>query len=396
MANKKRLACLVALALAAPVAHAQQTSSSQWYDVNDAFYTGYRADYDPRWYVEPFGSYTWSNANTRSTVNPVTLTGGGGNVDGPGAGLAIGKPINRWLNLEVRASYEWLGGDANRAPGKFSNIPFGMNALIFFKRTGFQPFVIVGGGAAVERSEGGFVPGVVNPATGLPVSTSGKSDIGWMANAGVGALYPVSDNVSLRVDGGYRWQQNQANQQTFLGRENGNLGFWVVNAGVQIALGAKPLPPPPPPPAYVAPPPPPPPPAPPPAKLLPKQIDFSADALFDFDKATLRPKGQEMLDELVSTLAGANFETILAIGHTDPLGSDAYNQKLSERRAATVKQYLTSKGIASERISAVGKGETQLKITEAECKSSKGRKALIECLQPNRRVDVSVSATKPQ
>ncbi len=185
---------------------------------------------------------------------------------------------------------------------------------------------------------------------------------------------------------------------TFLGRNNGNLGFWVVNAGVQIALGPKPQPPAPPP-AYVPPPPPPPappPPAPPPAKLPPKPFQFSADLLFDFDKATLRPKGVEVLDELVSTLSGANYDAIIAIGHTDPLGSKAYNQKLSERRANTVKEYLVSKGISADRISASGKGMTELKVTMADCKSSKGRKALIECLQPNRRVDMSVKGTKGQ
>ncbi len=150
------------------------------------------------------------------------------------------------------------------------------------------------------------------------------------------------------------------------------------------------------------PPPPPPPPAPPPpvepapVKLLPKKIDFSADALFDFDKYALKPKGTEMLDELASVLSGATYDTILAIGYTDPIGSEKYNLKLSERRAAAVKTYLVSKGIQAERITTEGRGKTNLKVTMADCKGSKGRKALIECLQPNRRVEVSVSGTKPQ
>jgi OmpA-OmpF porin, OOP family len=153
------------------------------------------------------------------------------------------------------------------------------------------------------------------------------------------------------------------------------------------------------------PPPPPPPPAPPPpavepapVKLLPKKIDFSADALFDFDKYALKPKGTEMLDELASALSGATYDSISAIGYTDPIGSVPYNQKLSERRAAAVKTYLTSKGIPTEKIATEGRGKTNLKVTIAECRSqgAKNRKALIECLQPNRRVEVSVSGTKPQ
>jgi OOP family OmpA-OmpF porin len=113
-------------------------------------------------------------------------------------------------------------------------------------------------------------------------------------------------------------------------------------------------------------PPPPPPPAPPPpvepapVKLLPKKIDFSADALFDFDKYVLKPKGTEMLDELASTLSGATYDSISAIGFTDPIGTVAYNQKLSDRRANAVKTYLTGKGIATEKVKAEGRGKNDL------------------------------------
>ena len=152
------------------------------------------------------------------------------------------------------------------------------------------------------------------------------------------------------------------------------------------------------------PPPPPPPPAPPPpvepapVKLLPKKIDFSADALFDFDKSVLKPKGAEMLDELATVLSGATYDTISAVGFTDPIGSKKWNQGLSERRAAAVKTYLTGKGIPGDKIKTEGRGMNELKITIAECRKqgSKTRKALIECLQPNRRTEVSVTGTKPQ
>jgi OOP family OmpA-OmpF porin len=152
------------------------------------------------------------------------------------------------------------------------------------------------------------------------------------------------------------------------------------------------------------PPPPPPPPAPPapvepaPVKLLPKKIDFAADALFDFDKSLLKPKGKEMLDELASVLSGASYNAISAIGFTDPLGSKKWNQGLSERRAAAVKTYLVDKGIPADKIKTEGRGMNDLKITIADCRAQgkKNRSALIECLQPNRRTEVSVSGTKPQ
>jgi OOP family OmpA-OmpF porin len=130
-----------------------------------------------------------------------------------------------------------------------------------------------------------------------------------------------------------------------------------------------------------------------PQKLLPQKINFSADALFDFNKSELRPAGKAMLDDLSHVLQGAKYEVILAIGHADRIGSAPYNQKLSVRRAETVKKYLVDKGIAPNRVYADGKGETQPVTKAADCRM-KNRKALIACLQPDRRVDVEVTGTK--
>ena len=133
----------------------------------------------------------------------------------------------------------------------------------------------------------------------------------------------------------------------------------------------------------------------PPAKLLPQKINFSADALFDFDKAVLKPEGKAMLDDLTSMLQGAKYEVILAIGHTDRIGSHAYNQKLSERRAETVKSYLVSRaGIAQDKIAAKGVDGSDPVTKPGECQGKKVSKALIACLQPDRRVDVDVTGTK--
>ena len=123
-----------------------------------------------------------------------------------------------------------------------------------------------------------------------------------------------------------------------------------------------------------------------------EKITVAADALFDFDKATLRPEGKAKLDELVSKANAIKLEVILVVGHTDRIGSAKYNQGLSERRAAAVKSYLVSKGIEANRVYTEGKGLTQ-PVTGDKCKGPK-TKALIECLQPDRRADIEVIGTK--
>ena len=124
-----------------------------------------------------------------------------------------------------------------------------------------------------------------------------------------------------------------------------------------------------------------------------EKITVAADALFDFNKAVLRPAGKAKLDELVSKAKAIKLEVILAVGHTDRVGGDAYNQKLSEKRAAAVKEYLVAKGIEANRVYTEGKGEKQ-PVTGDKCKGDKKSKALIDCLQPDRRVDIEVIGTK--
>jgi len=124
-----------------------------------------------------------------------------------------------------------------------------------------------------------------------------------------------------------------------------------------------------------------------------EKITVAADALFDFNKAVLRPEGKQKLDELVSKAAAIKLEVILAVGHTDRIGSDSYNQKLSEKRAAAVKEYLVAKGIEANRVYTEGKGEKQ-PVTGDKCKGNVKTKALIDCLQPDRRVDIEVIGTK--
>ncbi|PUA17242.1 outer membrane protein OmpA [Glaciimonas sp. PCH181] len=137
--------------------------------------------------------------------------------------------------------------------------------------------------------------------------------------------------------------------------------------------------------AQAAPPAPPAPPAPAPVVAAPtsQKVTFAADAFFDFDKAVLKPEGKSKLNDLTSKLGELNLEVIIAVGHTDSIGSVAYNQKLSIRRAEAVKAYLVSKGIESNRVYTEGKGKSQ---PVADNKTAAGR-------AKNRRVEIEVVGT---
>ncbi len=147
-----------------------------------------------------------------------------------------------------------------------------------------------------------------------------------------------------------------------------------------------PPPPPPPAPAPVAAPAPAPAPVPVPVPVPPvaTKVTYAADAFFDFDKSVLKPEGKAKLDDLVSKIGGINLEVIIAVGHTDSVGTDAYNQKLSVRRSEAVKAYLVSKGVEKNRVYTEGKGEKQ---PVADNKTAEGR-------AKNRRVEIEVVGTR--
>ena len=125
-------------------------------------------------------------------------------------------------------------------------------------------------------------------------------------------------------------------------------------------------------------------PVPAPAAPVSEKVTFAADAFFDTAKSVLKPEGKAKLDDLVSKMGAINLEVIIAVGHTDSVGSDAYNQKLSVRRSEAVKAYLTSKGVEKNRVYTEGKGEKQ-PVADNKTKEGKAK---------NRRVEIEVVGTR--
>jgi OOP family OmpA-OmpF porin len=282
-----------------------------------------------------------------------------------GWGFAVGKPVNDWLNLELRVTYADLvsNGDTwDPGQGDFTVGDVGVDGLFVFNRGGaVQPFLLGGLGAISDDFDCDRIAENVGNCI---------SDDGWsfMAEAGAGVMFRVASHISLRIDGRYRYDDNSSSL-----RRDDSFGDWIATAGVVIPIGG------------VA-----------PRAKTTRSYELSADALFAFNKSTLSSQGVGNVNNLANELSQVTYDAVRVAGHTDPIGSDSFNQALSERRAGTVKDQLVTRGVSADRVSAQGYGESRLKVTPEDCSSAKSREALIECFQPNRRVEVTVEGVAPK
>jgi outer membrane protein OmpA-like peptidoglycan-associated protein len=199
--------------------------------------------------------------------------------------------------------------------------------------------------------------------TGLTAPSS-ITDTSWGFSTGGGINIPITDTLSVGAWARWnRWYQRVRHTQATApsGLPNGNVAcpdcgdLRYASVGIGVTLKSAPPPPPAPPVAQAAPPPPPPPPPAPPAKR--KMILRGVN--FDFDKSNIRADARPVLDEAINILKSESGISVIAEGHTDSVGTDAYNKRLSERRARAVKDYLVKGGISASRIETVGYGESQ-------------------------------------
>lgn len=393
--HQARLAAAVCAALLAPLAANAQTSTqtvgTRAYGTTTSGWTSSNW-YDDRWYVTPLIGYTWADDLRHAD-------------SGMNYGIAVGKPISPNINIELRALYEKLDGYPGGV-GDYKNWTVGIDGQWFpLGRAGWDnrlrlsPYLVAGIGGINDKN-------------------SFRSATSFMANAGAGVVWPISDSFRLVADIRYRWDDNR--DKINRGRDD-NFGEWVGTIGLQIPFGpmtpvAQPVraaapvaPPPPPAPVVPAPAPrpvmpapvpvPAPAPAPAPApQPITRSAEISADGMFGFDSAELSAAGRTRIEQAVNGLRAQGINNVTGVkivGHTDPLGAADYNQRLSEARANSVKSFLTTLGIPAGVISASGAGESQPKITEADCraKGAKNQSQLVACLAPDRRVELSVTGT---
>jgi OOP family OmpA-OmpF porin len=316
--------------------------------------------YRGAWYALPGISYNWTDSDLKAD-------------DDLGGFIRAGKEINENWDFQVGGSYASVDGNVT---GKYKQTLLGVDALYMFSREKFRPFLLVGLGYAHNK-----------------VDYMGGSNDSWMANVGAGVQYLVNDTFGLQADVRQVWSEAKIGTPT--ASSSDTVSNTVLNMGAIFRFGAQPEPlteapsaPQPEPVAEAASAPQPEPVA---ESCTPKAetIVIQSEALFDFDKAVIKDKSNQALDAIVVKIKEhGDVELILVTGHTDRIGSDAYNQKLSERRANAVRKYLADHGVDGSRIKSEGKGESE--PVEA-CEGVKGRKQLIECLAPNRRVVVDAT-----
>lgn len=324
------------------------------------------APQDNTWYAG--GKLGWSQFHDTGWYDSALNNSGSTHNSQLGAGAFGGYQVNPYVGFEM--GYDWLGrmeytGTPNSGALKAQGVQ--LTAKLGYPVTDdLDIYTRLGG--MVWRAD------------------SNNSQIGKNHDTGVspvfagGVEWAVTRDIATRLE--YQWVNNIGDANSVGVRpDNG-----MLSVGVSYRFGqqdaAAPI---------IAPAP-----APAPApEVQTKHFTLKSDVLFNFNKATLKPEGKQALDQMYTQLSNLDPKegSVVVLGFTDRIGSDAYNQGLSEKRAQSVVDYLVSKGIPADKISARGMGKSN-PVTGNTCDGVKAKAALIDCLAPDRRVEIEVKGSK--
>lgn len=320
---------------------------------------------DNTWYAG--GKLGWSQYHDTGFIN----NNGPTHENQLGAGAYGGYQVNPYVGFEL--GYDWLG--RMQYKGNYAN--GGQNGA--YKAQGIQLTTKLSYPIADDLDIYTRLGGMVYRADTTSNSLTSRHkdhDTGVSPVFAGGLEYAITPQIATRLE--YQWVNNIGDSSEIGTRpDNG-----MLSVGVSYRFGQDEAPAPIPAPA----------PAP---EVQTKHFTLKSDVLFNFNKSTLKSEGQQALDQLYSQLSNIDPKdgSVVVLGFTDRIGSDAYNQGLSEKRAQSVVDYLVSKGIPSNKISARGMGESN-PVTGNTCDNVKGRAALIDCLGPDRRVEIEVKGLK--
>ncbi len=275
-------------------------------------------------------------------------------------------------NLAVEAGYEYFGRAKTKTNGEqyFRHTAHGTTLALKGSYPVLADLDVYGRvGAALIRSDYKFTDGNdVKKYHNLKVSPVFAA----------GVEYAILPELALRAE--YQWVSRVGNLGKAVKKADGvrgteyspDIGSVSLGLSYRFGQGAAPAPAP---------------------EVVNKTFNLNSDVTFAFAKADLKPQAQGVLDGIYGEIAQVNNANVKVAGYTDRIGSDAYNQKLSQKRAETVANYLVAKGVSQNAISATGYGKAN-PVTGNKCDAVKGRKALIACLADDRRVEIAVSGTK--
>lgn len=348
------------------------------------------APQDNTWYVG--GKAGWSNyygvdydSQVKELLDAAKVNE---NSDDLGLGAFVGYQVNP--NVAVELGYDWLGKYQVDRHYNANGIDSGLEgdakaqmvqATVKIGFPATQTLDIYGRlGGAYAWTESSINAWYNDGTNSLRESSEGNKYHGAAFVGALGLEYAIDKDWSARLEYQYTTPLGKTTPgESGIELDNGLLAVGMLYHFNQI--GDEPVAPTPAPAAVVAPAP----------VLVEKQFSLNSDVLFEFNKATLRPEASQALDALFAQIVAANPKDGVAtvIGHTDRLGSDAYNQSLSEQRARSVADYLVAKGLFADKVMAEGRGESS-PVTGGSCPNS-AKAQMIACLAPDRRVEVRLT-----